>query len=419
MKSIVTILIVVSLWCTHRVDAQQSPDPTPNNGTHPQDEPVAQMFLFFGNDGGISGISSIPSFQCNSTIVPSVVIENFGSDELTTATLQYFVDGGAPEYYYWEGSLPPFWTDTILLPQINVTEGSHTLVIQVTEANGQLDFNGGNDGSIEFNIIGMSQPAPFSETFEQGTLPEGFFVENANSGPSWAPFTIVNAINPVRCVRMPFYTNDVAGDVDDLYMKNIDLSSVNQAELRFSVAYAYYSSYYWDELKVVLSTDCGNHWSEVYDKSKDDLATAPFTDLPFVPQPSQWRSEAVDLSDYAGNSNVIVKFEAVSGHGNNLYVDNISINDNVGIDEPGSEKTALKLFPNPASSSITVSFRAMNFDGNEINVLNSLGQSVYSSVIDGSRQVVLPGELFASGAYMVTVHTADAHYYSAPLIVFH
>src|SRR6266480_2495096 len=149
----------------------------------------------------------------------------------------------------------------------------------------------------------MSQPAPFSETFEQPALPEGFFVENANSGPSWAPYTIDNAFNPERCVRMPFYTNDVGGDVDDLYMKNIDLSSVAQAQLSFSLAYAYYSTYYWDELKVIVSTDCGNNWSEVYDKSKDDLATAPFTDLPFIPQPSQWRTEAIDLSDYAGNSN--------------------------------------------------------------------------------------------------------------------
>jgi hypothetical protein len=39
-----------------------------------------------------------------------------------------------------------------------------------------------------------------------------------------------------------------------------------------------------------------------------------------VPTEAQWRSETVDLNPYAGQSQVLVRFKATSGYGNNLYL---------------------------------------------------------------------------------------------------
>jgi Secretion system C-terminal sorting domain len=420
MKSVVTLLLVISLSCGKLVIAQQAQITSNPDKDIAGDQGInsPQMFFIISNDGGISGINSVPSFQCNTTISPSVVIENFGSDLLTTATLQYFVDGGTPQYYYWEGSLPPFWMDTVVLPPMSVSAGNHTLDILVVEANGAADFNGGNNGSIQFNVVGTSDPVPYAQEFDQLSLPDGYFIENYNSGPTWNHFTIISQYGALNCMRMPFYTNDVSNDIDDLYMKNIDLSNVGQAELSFDLAYAYYSNYYWDELKVMVSGNCGNDWDVLYDKSKNDLATAPAMDVSFTPGFSQWRNEVVNISQYTGNSNVIIKFEAVSGHGNNLYLDNITINDNVGIDEVNSNKNTLKLYPNPANSFVNVSLPEMNFAGNEISVLNSLGQKIYTSKI-ASTQITVPVDQLASGAYVISVSSKNAQLLSAPLIVFH
>ncbi|HYV92976.1 MAG TPA: T9SS type A sorting domain-containing protein [Chitinophagales bacterium] len=421
MKSRVTFLLVVTLFCGKSMIAQQ-----PSKNAFPSYEYILfghhgkscqHMFFLIDNDGGISGINSIPGFQCNTTISPSVVIENFGSDVLTTATLQYFIDEGTPEYYYWQGALPPYWMDTIVLPQMSVSEGSHTLSILVTEANGTVDFNGGNNGSVQFNVVGSSEPVPYAESFSQPFLPTGFFVENSNGGPSWDHFLLDGYFTLLSCVRMPFYINDVSGDIDDLYMRNIDLSNVSQAQLSFDVAYTYYSEYYWDELKVMVSTDCGNNWDVVYDKQKDDLATAPATDVFFVPGSAQWRNETVDISQYTGNSNVIIKFDAVNGHGNNLYIDNIAIDNNTGIDEVSSKENVLMLYPNPASTFVNVSFSNMNFVGNEISVFNSLGQKIYFSKISSSHTMI-PVEQFPSGAYRVYVNSNGAQFSTAPLVVF-
>src|SRR4029079_10122014 len=121
-----------------------------------QDYDQSMLHLYYDDDGGISGINSVPIFQCGNTIIPTVTIENFGTNILTSATLQYFIDGELPQNFYWEGSLPPFWTDTIVLPEITAPPGNHVLNILVTQANGEYDFNNMNNLSIDFNIEGSS-----------------------------------------------------------------------------------------------------------------------------------------------------------------------------------------------------------------------------------------------------------------------
>ncbi len=461
MKSLATVLIVISLSFGEHAFAQHAiqnlnnglqPNDNDNNIPSGQQQPVltpddsknqltvitgglpasysdltwinpgehsSHPFFLLSNDGGITGINSVPGFQCDYSIVPSVVIENFGSVEMTSATLEYFIDGGTPSYYYWQGSLPPFWMDTILLPTINVSSGNHTLNILVTEANGEMDFNNGNNGSIQFNVVGASQPTPYVETFELPMMPSGFFVENPNGGPTWNTVSLGDENSVVNCIRMPFYINDVSGDVDDLYMRNVDLSNVGQAYMSFDVAYAYYSDFYWDELKVIVSTDCGNNWDVVYDKAKNDLATAPVTDIFFYPASNEWRNEEIDLQPYIGNSNVMISFDAVSGHGNNLYIDNIAINDNVGVSEVSVGKNALRLYPNPASDVVNVSFPSMNSSGSEIAVLNALGQQVFASKEKTSNHILIPVDQFVSGSYLVTVSDNAGNVSASPLIVFH
>ncbi len=414
MKSFVTLIIVFYLMCDKDLMAQQS-------GVHniaPEKDGLAPVpFFLTSNDGGISSINSIPDFQCDYSIMPAVIIENFGSADMTSATLEYFIDNNIPDTLNWTGVLPPFDTAAITLPLISVAPGSHTLFINVTEANGQVDLNGDNDGSIAFNVVGTGEPAPYFETFQQQVLPLGYFIDNHNEGPTWSVVTINNPYSPLSCVRMPFYSNDVKGDVDDLYVKNIDLTNVGQAQLSFNLAYACYSDYYWDELKVMISTDCGSNWTAVYDKEKNDLATAPATDVSFVPEASQWRSEVIDISSYAGNASVMIRFEAVSGHGNNLYVDNIDINDNVGIPQVYDGSTKLNLFPNPAADAVSLSSSVLGLPVCRVAIYNSLGQKVYTSDLSNLSHATIPVSQLAPGSYRVVVNADGIELSHAPLIV--
>lgn len=357
-------------------------------------------FLFFllDNDGGVSEINSIPVYQCDALISPEVIIQNFGTNTLTTATLEYRIDGGSSFFFDWEGSLFPYFSDTVSLPSLFVSPGTHTLTISVVKANGEIDFNGLNDNSIEFNIVGSGEPAPYSENFQAVSLPEGFFVQNDNGGASWMPSAIQYDLAEEGCMLMPFYSNDAELDSDLLFIKNIDLSGIEAAQLVFDVAYTYYSDYYFDELQVEISVDCGSTWQLVYSKQKETLATAPFTDVYFTPAADEWRTETVDLFPFSNQANVMIRFAGLNGHGNNLYLDNISIGGTVGISGevsgPGS-----RVFPNPAD------------DVFEITLAAFTNQEVTAELFDELGRMVMKKSFRAGDSFRLPVgHLPDGHY---------
>ncbi|MCY7411384.1 MAG: T9SS type A sorting domain-containing protein [Chitinophagales bacterium] len=395
MKSHQVLLIVIATLISRTVFSQQFFNLALIT-THKNDE---NLFFLNENDGGISGINSVPVFQCTSIITPMVLIENYGNNTLTSATIQYFLDGGLPQLFYWSGNLAPYFTDTIFLPSMEVTDGNHVLTVQVTQANGESDFNNANNESVEFNIVGNGIPVPYQESFTSLQLPAGYFIDNENNGPAWEVFE-----NPMlngsyyHSLRMPFYINDVTADVDDLYTINFDLTDASAPQLSFNIAYAYYSEEYWDKLQVQVSSDCGNNWEVIYDKAKDELATAGFTDVPFVPLQSQWRNESIDLSQYADVDALMVRFEATSGHGNNLYIDNIAIDENTGIENWNA--TSFKCFPNPANDLIEMNLPE-NFKG-EIKIVNAFGQVVFEKSIRISSKIIIPLSNLAAGKYFIT-----------------
>jgi type IX secretion system substrate protein len=386
------------------VQAQESD--LPNEIIHP---PVygIENDMVFENDGGVSSINSVPMYQCTATISPSVEIVNYGSNVLTNALLDYFIDSDAPALYSWQGSLEPGGVDTIQFDPIQVTAGSHVLTVSIVTANGSLDINGGNnDGLVDFYIVGTSASIPVSETFNAGVIPNGYFVENSDGGPTWAIYEKNSAGGPDYTMQMHFYYSN-AGNIDQFYLKNIDLSNTTQALMTFDLAYKYYKNSvaeYSDELKVLASSDCGNYWNVIYDKTKDDLATLPPDDVEFFPNDAtQWRTESVNLNNYSGNSNVMLRFEAISGHGNNLYIDNLNISSVTGIDEVNKQPGSLQIFPNPANDFIRIQLNRDNNDQYTLLVNNIIGQNIQSSHFFSATPLTMNISRWPEGVYLIKV----------------
>ena len=75
-----------------------------------------------------------------------------------------------------------------------------------------------------------------------------------------------------------------------------------------------------------ISTDCGTNFDLIWAKGGHDLATSQATQESFIPsENTQWITERIPLQDFNGNSNVQIAIMNISGWGNNLYLDNISI----------------------------------------------------------------------------------------------
>src|SRR6185436_121610 len=166
---------------------------------------------------------------------------------------------------------------------------------------------------------------------------------------------------------------DIAGQKDYMMMPPMDLSASASTRLRFDVAYARRNAGTQDELKVEVSSDCGNTWTQVYNKSGAVLSTASTQTSSFTPTAAQWRTDSADLSFVDGQPEVLVMFTTISDYGNNLYLDNINIPSfNVGTKEVIAQD-AITIYPNPSASTVTV--RSENTI-EEINVVDLMGRSV-------------------------------------------
>ncbi|MCC7222245.1 MAG: hypothetical protein IT273_00850 [Chitinophagales bacterium] len=110
----------------------------------------------------------------------------------------------------------------------------------------------------------------------------------------------------------------------DALSRTVDLSNMAVANLHFDVAYSRYSEVLSDGLRVRAIT-CDGVSQIVYIKIGSDLATVADQTTPFSPTNcSQWRTECIDLTPFAGQVIQLV-FENINGGGNRIYLDNIDI----------------------------------------------------------------------------------------------
>ena len=81
-----------------------------------------------------------------------------------------------------------------------------------------------------------------------------------------------------------------------------------------------------DRLQLFVFLDCVPVPSAtLYDKSGSELSTRASEERSLPSVESDWRREFVDLSSYVGASGVYLMFVATSAQGNDIYLDNISI----------------------------------------------------------------------------------------------
>ena len=95
------------------------------------------------NEIGILYISSpsySQSFNCISSITPSLVLMNYGSNTLSTATFSYNIDGVNTQTMAWMGNVSPNTSLSITMPSVAVSGiGTHTYNVGVYAPNGGVD----------------------------------------------------------------------------------------------------------------------------------------------------------------------------------------------------------------------------------------------------------------------------------------
>lgn len=348
---------------------------------------------------------------CYTQFAFQLSLVNQGKTPITSFDIEYGEVGQTPQIYNWTGSLDYGQTANVTLPALSVS-GSPMVFAEVKNPNGGTNASS-NNTYVEGQVMTVDNynPVPVFQGFTSTTFPPtGWAVVSADN-LKWERNSAGGfAGSPGGSARIQFYSSP-QGAVDMLYMEPLDLTNSGQLYLTFSLAHARYSASYSDNLKVEISTNCGASWITLYNKSGADLATVTnFVTSSFIPTTAaQWRKESIDLSGYSSQNEILIRFNATSGYGNNLYIDDINIADHTSIEENMTNEL-ISIYPNPVNDILNVEYKLDRSSDVLVNVFDVTGKNIRSvnsgNMSAGNHTMQIDASGWDSGLYHVVINTA-------------
>lgn len=293
-----------------------------------------------------------PSGYCEYELTPAVTITNASDVTITSLTAQVVFNGAVVAAQNWVGSLTQGQSATVTFDPISLPNGGNYVVnYNVNNLNGGLaDYNGSNNQiqpqtfTVVSPVATATDIAEDMESTANGVLPNGTFYEGGEGLlPEFSDYNMFvtnkNALNAGgltltsavgaygtsnNAIVTAFY-NMQSGETASLLFDKVNLSSYTSANLTFDHAYCQYQTEN-DRLIVEASINCGQTWTSLFNKAGSTLKTRNASTSFFAPQvAADWDPNTVSLASFIGQSDVLIRFRAVSGYGNNLWLDNIQI----------------------------------------------------------------------------------------------
>lgn len=303
------------------------------------------------NDASISQIISPNGTFCATQISPQVRIQNYGSNNLTSAVINYDA-GGINQIFNWTGNLSTGQSQVVTLPSISAAPGNIVFVAATSLPNGQTDDNSLNDmlqGNA--NVYSSGVNLPFTESFESNSFNTNLWTRiNPDNDITWAIETTAGNTPGNKSASMNFFNYSQTSQRDGLVSPLLNLNGYTAVNLDFDHAYRRFivqgsnQPAPTDSLIISVSSDCGASWQRVFEAGEDgtgSMATNVSSNQAFTPQLAEdWCLQQVsiggnligancfnvNLDAFIGNQ-IFVRFEGFNAgtQGNNLYLDNINI----------------------------------------------------------------------------------------------
>ena len=299
---------------------------------------------------------------------------------------------------------PNAWNWTFDPPTITFVNGT-----DASSQNPDVQFNGpgnytvtliafnnnGPDTATLANYINVGGALlPFNEDFEHGFSNNNWEIVNADETVTWNIASVGGTSPGDKAAWMNFYNYITAGRRDQMITPVLDFSGTANVSMSFQHAYARRFNSSRDSLIIFISSDCGNSWSRVFQASENgsgNFATHPLMTDEFFPTiTNDWCGgsfgsgcNTIDLSPWAGNKNIRLKFESYNYYGNDLFIDNIHIGPDSTLGQTVSGTiTYPKSSPAPLSN---VNLDLKNLEGILVanTTSNSSGRYTFTGIPDG------------------------------------
>ena len=316
---------------------------------------------YYDLDAEAVKVSGLPTYTCEPTVSPSVIIRNFGIQELTSADIDYVLNDVSGTIN-WTGSLAFYETAEVSLGEITFTPDGNN-IIEVTISNP----NNGEDG------------------------------EDAISTNNVASTKVNLAGDATLDITVEIHTDYYPGDTS-WEIRNSNDEIIASAQYTGSPNGGGANANTVKSHEVMLDPfDC--HQFILYDEYGDGMQYA-LSD-----------SELLGYRFIDGNGNVILEelhpfFNFGSEkHAGLITTDLLKVDDSIAL-------TSLEMYPNPTSSNVNIAFTLTEPDHIVIDVVNILGQVVQSSDLgtlsSGYTLKKLDVSSLPSGLYLVNIKNKDA-----------
>ncbi len=275
---------------------------------------------------------------CPGSFTPRVRVQNRGTTTLTTVKVGFVFNGTAQTQQSYSMNLA-IGKDTVVAWPTGVTliAGTNTLKFYTASPNGGTDAVASNDTlSTTLTIAAGGITLPVTQNFTgvtAATFPGTNFTLTTSGTYNWV-FNAAGNGN-VNSAFIDNYDNATVGATADLKTKPFSPGTADSVTISFDAAYKYYSAGFSDTLKVLISTDCGTTYTQLFNRGGSQLGgtrTTAYT----TPAAADWKNYSVTIFTGVGSpyhaGPLIVAFRDKNGYGNNMFLDNINISPKVARD---------------------------------------------------------------------------------------
>ncbi len=334
--------------------------------------------VVYGVDAWLTTLVSPEQRICSPNFTPVVILKNRGSQTLTSVKINVVIDNQAPNVFQWTGSLVKSAETEVALNPLTLAAGRHTLTIYTSNPNNVEDENKVND-TLKSVVQYYPPVDQVHESFENPGLPPGWDIVNFDGLLTWERAAGVGKTGSASMFINNFQY-ELYPSIDDLRLPEFSLQQIDSAFLSFYVAAAPFSplttaNNNWDTLEVLISTDCGKTYTSLYKKWGETLVTKTTpTTVAFVPKPSEWRKDSVNLQNFINKGNLLVAFRNITGYENNVYLDDLNLRK--VLINPNLKAKGFLVTPNPARSQVTVQFYPLPATLKAVQLYSASGQKI-------------------------------------------
>ncbi len=262
------------------------------------------------------------------------VIMNYGIVALTSATVNWTIDGGVQTPASWTGSIATGEIDTVVIGTVTISQGNHTIIASSDLPNGVSDENLSNDTNSRTSYFIGAHAFPLTEGFESG------FDKFTNASGNDIDFIVETTLFHSGAQSVKNVTQDANNSNIMHELGLLDLSSTSYPALEFW--HIAKTEGGWDRCYIEISTDGGQSYTTIDDSlymgnTANYAAEGYFHEDSYTewgtgsqtPDNTWWKKEKFDLTPFK-NDSVRIRFRYTTDSGTERYgwlIDDISVNE--------------------------------------------------------------------------------------------